>query len=284
MKQHIPIFTRLAICALAISLFLTSCKKKKDEVDPEPDLTTEKDLSNANADFNSILDDIDRAASNVDVNQRLEGVEGYFTFTLSALKDTAIGTFDKYLLLTYVGNGLDGLDRSGSILLFFKAGHSRADGNYEDSAVFKGTRVDGRSITGTKHTKQVAADNANAWKFQIKANGTIANESGTMMNYTSSRTRVRTGINTPSLYADDMWNISGSWEGTNASGESVSATIGVPLILKASCNARRPVAGTIDFTNHAKGITRSINYGDGECDNMAAFTNAKGKVFQIIVR
>jgi hypothetical protein len=281
MKSSSRFLSLSALVVFVMAVSLSSCKKKQDEMDPDPDLTTEKDLSNADADMNSIISDIDKAVGQSQINGRLDGTS---TFTITGPVDTTVGTFNEYFLLTYTGTGDDGLSRSGKIILYFKNGHARALGNYEDSAVFSATKVDGRSIEGWKWTKQVTPDNSSSWKFQIYASGKIANASGILMNYTSSRTRVRTFYNGTSASLSDTWTITGAWTGTNSKAESVSATITSPIVIDGTCNFRRPVSGKIDFTNNTEQITRSIDYGNGNCDQLAVFTNAKGKQFQIIIR
>ncbi len=279
MKKNAPFLKWTGCIALATVFSLHACKKKEDAMDPDPDLTTEQDVSNADSDLNSIISDIDKVAGQISARE-----DGAATFIFTGPTDTAVGTFNEYVHITYTGDGDDGLSRSGSMIVYFKKGHSRALGNYEDSAIFSATKVDGRAIQGFKWTKQVTADDTHSWKFQIMASGQIANSAGVWMDYTTSRTRVRAFKNGSSPSLQDTWSISGSWDGTNSKGQSVTATITSPIVIDGTCSFRLPVSGSIDFTNNALNITRSIAYGNGDCDHWAVFTTAKGKQYLIYLR
>jgi outer membrane murein-binding lipoprotein Lpp len=83
-------------------------------------------------------------------------------------------------------------------------------------------------------------------------------------------TRVRElieGFETPMIWLDNIFSISGSWTTTFSNGTQ-SATITTPLIAKASCP--RIVSGVIQIVRNNN--TGTIDYGDGTCDNLATVT------------
>jgi hypothetical protein len=83
-------------------------------------------------------------------------------------------------------------------------------------------------------------------------------------------TRVRElveGFETPMIWLDNIFSISGSWTTTFPNGTQ-SATITTPLIAKASCP--RIVSGVIQIVRNNN--TGTIDYGDGTCDNLATVT------------
>lgn len=281
MKTSKSFFRIVAIGFVACAISFTACKRKKSEdaVEPDPDLSTERDISNADNDNNSLLRDIDKVYDNASSSSlRLEAM-GYATILRKDSTQTIDGiTYDKYVLLTYTGTGDDGQSRNGVVTIFNKG--SRVVGDFQAHVSFSNTKVGGRLVSGTRKITQQGSGDANKWQFAIVANGTITTIEGKTMTYTSNRTRVRSGVSTLGNISDDSFSITGSWTGTNGNGESVSATISSPLQLAYSCNYFREItAGRIDITNNSKGITRSIDYGSGGCDGKGTFVNAKGRTF-----
>jgi hypothetical protein len=132
--------------------------------------------------------------------------------------------------------------------------------------------VGGRTITGSKTIIQKPSSDATKWIFDISGSGSIATIDGTILNFTTNRTRTRSGINTKPNITDDTFSVTGSWEGTNAKGENISATIVSPLLHTYSCkNFREITAGRIDFNNKTRNVTRTIDYGSGGCDGIGKF-------------
>jgi hypothetical protein len=281
--KRINRFLRLAtVGTLAIAITITACRRKNKEeaVDPDPDLTTERDLSNADNDINSLLIDVDKAIDDSTKANLREEATYYATINRQNLDTTISGTsYKRKITMTYNGIGDDGQSRSG-VVTIFSVGR-RTTNNFNSYVTFLGAKVGGRAISGTKTIDQKATGDSNKWQFEIVANGTITTVDGKSITYSSNRTRVRTGISTLGNLTDDSFTITGSWSGTNANGESVFANISTPLQLAYGCRYFREItSGKIDFTNNSKGITRSVDYGSGGCDGKGTFINAKGRVFE----
>ncbi len=263
-------------CILALAILLgTGCRKSSESSNASLDLTTEKDLSTADADVNSLLYDIDQAVT--PFNLRAEA-QPYFMATTP--QDTTVGTFDSYMWITYSGIGDDDLSRSGGILLFLKKGHARSLGNYEDSAVCNNA-VGGRTVQCVTQTKQLTADQSGTWKFQLTAKGKATNSLGRSMSFASSRTRVRSFANGSTPSPTDTWTISGDWNGRDGDGDSLQTEIVTSLVVNGSCSIRVPLSGVVVFYNLTAGVRRSIDFGSGACDHIAIFTSGLGKEFQI---
>ena len=78
-------------------------------------------------------------------------------------------------------------------------------------------------------------------------------------------------------WSDNVYLITGHWTTTRKNGTVVSAEIVTPLRRELAC--RFLVSGTIDLTkNDSHGI---LDFGDGECDNMATLTLDDGTVIEI---
>ena len=88
--------------------------------------------------------------------------------------------------------------------------------------------------------------------------------------YTRIGNRVRElieGYNTPLVWLDNVYSITGSWATTFPNGIH-TATITTPLIVKLSCP--HIVSGVVSIVRD--NATSSIDFGDGSCDNLAIFT------------
>lgn len=83
-------------------------------------------------------------------------------------------------------------------------------------------------------------------------------------------TRIREtieGFNTPLIWVDNIFSITGNWATTFPSGTRTS-TISTPLRIRMNCP--NIVRGVIDVVGPFG--TASINFGDGACDNLAVLT------------
>ena len=81
----------------------------------------------------------------------------------------------------------------------------------------------------------------------------------------------------PNTIIDNIWQITGSGSTTNPASNTRSHTITVPLIKKAICP--NIVQGTVQITGPAG--TSSLNYGDGNCDNVAQLALPNGNIVNI---
>ena len=80
------------------------------------------------------------------------------------------------------------------------------------------------------------------------------------------------GFSTPS-WTDNIYQVTGSWTTTFPSTTIQTSTITTPLHIKMSCVAvNKPliVSGIISFVRNTN--TASLDYGNGDCDNLAVFT------------
>lgn len=171
---------------------------------------------------------------------------------------------------------VDGRNRRGII-------HVSYMGRYRDSAsthtiTFTDYFVNDNQIIGTHTVTNNGRNNNGHLNYSISVNGTIVKaDGGGTISWTSSRTREWVeGEETPN-FNDDVYLISGSANGTNTSGQSYSAIITTPLKVKLNCH--NIVSGIMDLTPTGK-PTRTINWGNGDCDNQATVT-INGHVYNI---
>lgn len=100
--------------------------------------------------------------------------------------------------------------------------------------------------------------------------------------YTRNFERTRTwiaGYETPYNVWDDEFEIEGGAYGVNRKGNEYTHTITNPLLIRRTC--RWIVQGTILFEVNSQ--TAELDYGDGECDNVATLT-ANGETYTIKLR
>lgn len=86
------------------------------------------------------------------------------------------------------------------------------------------------------------------------------------------------GMDTPFLF-DNVFEITGSTSGVNRNGTPFTTTIEDPLVKKVGCPWI--VSGIRVLTVNDK--TRTLDYGDGSCDNKATVTFANGMTKEIII-
>lgn len=104
--------------------------------------------------------------------------------------------------------------------------------------------------------------------------------------FTRVGTRTRTiiaGFDTPSVLLDNVYQVTGNWTTTFPNTNIQTSTITTPLLVKMSCiNQNKPllVQGVITFQRNGNSAT--LDYGTGECDNLAVFT-VNGNSYNIVL-
>ncbi len=99
-------------------------------------------------------------------------------------------------------------------------------------------------------------------------------------------TRTRTiiaGFDTPNILLDNVYQVTGNWTTTFPNSNIQTSTITTPLLVKMSCRqVNKPllVQGIITFERN--GNTATLDYGTGECDNLAVFT-INGNSYNIVI-
>jgi len=132
-------------------------------------------------------------------------------------------------------------------------------------------------------TMSVATATSPSHPIVVMTMDLTATINGQIHHRVGTRTReIIEGYNTPNIFADNVYSITGNWTTTHPTG-TVSSTITTPLHVKMSCmNVQKPliVEGVITFTknNH----TATLDYGNGDCDNLAVYT-VNGVSYNIII-
>lgn len=142
------------------------------------------------------------------------------------------------------------------------------DNFYHNNIKFVGTKTFTRSLTAA------TATSAPHPIVVMLLDMTITMPNGDVYTRVGTRTReLVEGFNTPMIFADNIYKITGNWTTTHPNGTVQTATITTPLRAKMSCLAvNKPllVLGVITFVKN--GVTATLDYGNGDCDNTAVFT------------
>lgn len=152
------------------------------------------------------------------------------------------------------------------------------DNFYHNNIKFVGTKTFTRSMT----TATATSPSHPIVMMQLEMTITMPN--GDVYTRVGSRTReLVEGFNTDT-FLDNIYRITGSWTTTNQNGNQHTATITEPLMAKMSCTAVNKAIlakGVITFVRN--NVSSTLNYGNGECDNLAVFT-INGVSFTIVIR
>ncbi len=271
----------IAVVAFAGSSLFTSCKKKDKE---------EKDSDTADAQDNSLASSTVNDMTNIsDEAGRTFNVSSFKTEESNGLLATSCATvsFDtlaaaKTITVNFGATnclGNDGRNRRGALIINFT-------GRYRDSATVitvtpQNYFVNDNQIAGSKTITNNGHNAANHLVYSINANITItkANNAGTV---TWSAQRQREWIQGESTYtwSDDIYSITGNASGSRANGNTFTSTITTPLIRNMSFGCRRYFTSGVIVHSPSGKATRTIDYGNGACDNLATVT-INGNVYNI---
>ena len=151
------------------------------------------------------------------------------------------------------------------------------DNFYHNNIKFEGTKTFTRSRT----TATATSPSHPIVVMQLEMTITMPN--GDVYTRVGSRTRELVEGYSTDAFLDNIYRITGSWTTTNENGNQHTATITEPLMAKMSCIAvNKPILARGIITFVRNNVTSTLNYGNGECDNLAVFT-INGVSFTIII-
>ncbi|MDW3194355.1 MAG: hypothetical protein R8G66_18410 [Cytophagales bacterium] len=165
--------------------------------------------------------------------------------------------------------GKRGRVRSGKIIVTYD-GNRRTEGSFR-SVTFDNFFVDSTQVEGTR-TKTVTAVDAENLSITVDitlTGGKLTFGDGTSATREAQKTRVWSF----DASGDHVTTVSGSASGVNREGVSYSMAITEDIVFQRACwraGVFVPVSGVKMFTVGES--TATIDYGDGECDNLATKT------------
>lgn len=258
-----PILKTLAIAIVSIGLLAlvaTSCRKNTDSATEE---SVAADNSTAEANFSDESRIVDVAA----VENGLGKTNGTCpAVTVDTISSPHSLTLD-FGTVNCTGN--DGKARRGKIIVTW-TGRYRQPGTVI-THTFDNFYQNDNKIEGTKTVTNMGLNAAGHLYFSVAITGAkITRTNGKIISWSSTRTREWIqGANTATV-ADDIYNITGSASGTDGNGNAFSVNITKALTIDFSC-IYHLTSGTIEITPAGK-PTRTIDYGNGNCDDDATLT------------
>ena len=142
------------------------------------------------------------------------------------------------------------------------------DNFYHNAIKFDGNKIFARSMTAA------TATSASHPIVVMTMDMSATFPDGRVFTRVGTRTReIIEGYNTPLIFLDNVYKITGSWTTTRPNATVQTSTITTPLRVRMSCIAvNKPliVAGVITFVRNNQAAT--LDYGNGDCDNTAVFT------------
>lgn len=270
-----------SLSLLVLVLIFTGCRKDKDE-DQSYSTGVSKDFYRAEYESNQLSDIGEEAVgySTEDPSGKRSLAYWYLsscaTVTVSpAWPDT---TFPKTIGVDF-GSGCTGMDgryRTGNLTIVATGRYRTPGSSY--TVTSSNYTVDSYLIQGTKTVTNTGYNSSSQLVYEIDMNGTITKPDSTVITYTSDRTRkwvdgINTNIYTHGISGrtDDVYWITGDASGQSSNGTSFTADITDQLVIELDCQYITSGELEIDPSN---ALTRTINWGNGNCDNQATVSVA----------
>lgn len=271
---------QFAALLLSAAVVLSSCWR----IDKEPDLDTSSNVTTAEGAFDDIQKLTEDASKQNASQAQMRLVYGD---SLQVTIDPAWpdATFPKTITLDF-GEGVIGLDgkvREGVITIVATAPYQ------EPGAVLTTTptdfKVNDYLVQGTKVVTNNGLNEAGNLNYDIiVTGGSITSPDGYTTTWESERNREwiegqETTFLTDGLTGilDDTYSITGTASGVTANDRFFNFIITDPLIVSLDCHWVKQ--GVLELSPEGLN-TRSIDYGDGVCDNLATLT-VNGNTYDI---
>lgn len=284
--------TKILFLGLVLSLFTVSCTKDKEE----SAFTADEATVNAKIDIaNDDVSDIVETQFNATMDNSTTGknLEAATTTYPIITRVPAFGTpiTAGTLVTKTIDYGTAGVTLAngnvlkGKIIISFTyeptaISHTinyTFDNFYHNNIKFDGTKTFTRTMTSGTNAHPIVV---------MTMDMTATFPDGRVFIRTGTRTReIIAGYDTPSVLADNVYQVTGNWTTTfpNTTVQTSTISNSNPLIVKMSCIAvNKPliVQGLITFVRN--GHTATLDYGSGACDNLAVFT-INGTSYTIVI-
>ena len=270
----------LLTCLLFTVIY--SCTKDNNSGNSDSDTQSAADNSLAESTNNDVITISTQSEDNGTAGTIHDSAYGFMLSPCASISIDNISTPHRLIVDFGTDNCFcyDGKYRRGKILVSYT-------GLYRDSAsshtiTFDNYYVNNYKVEGTQTVVNNGHNTAGNITFAVQVNSTITDTAGNKLTYTSTRTREWVaGESTEGLFGwhDDVYSITGTASGTTFNGASFTSNITSALIVALNC--RWIEKGTIEFKPSGK-LTRTIDFGNGDCDNKATVTVA-GISFNIIL-
>ena len=256
------LFKCFSVLGLSAVVFMSSCTRESNQ-----DWAFAVDNSAAEEAFQDIYARVSKVGEGDDDNRRTGcAITTHTADTTGVFPDTVRVDFGTSCI------GSDGRTRSGALNIIF-SGPWRAVGTVI-TVTSDNYSVNNYSVVGSKTitVNQLNAAGNPSYTVSV-ANAQVTNPQGETATWSCTKTfewvegqNTSFASNGTTGVTDDVFHITGSANGTSRAGTSYTANITNRLVRRLDC--RWLTAGTVEVTP-AGGNARTIDFGDGTCDNQA---------------
>lgn len=257
---------------IATAIGFTACQKES---------VTSEDANSpalASAQGQEQVNDIDaEAAFRLDPSRA--GANGCPTVTWAADR----GTFPNTVTIDFGDGctGFNGRTKKGQLIVTMSADHFTAGAVRTVSP--NEFYVDDIKVEGLRTVTNMGLNAEEQMYWTVVGNHTITDPEGDVGTHSINHVRTMTaGRDTEEECLDDEYSITGTHSGTTREGKSFEGLITVALVKRMDC--RWPVSGVEAITTDARRGNRTIDFGDGTCDDKATVTTANGSTREITIR
>lgn len=275
--------------ALIASILIFSCKKDEKEEEKIDNQTTS---SQDNAISQNMFDDVKKVVEEAARDEGNTSKAGFFFGTCAAVTITPAWidttTWPKTMTIDFGTTnctGTDGINRRGVLTVTLTDRYINAGSvlTVQPQNYF----VNDHLIEGTKTLTNNGRNSSNNLSFTVQVtNGKVTFPTGGFTTWNSTRTNEWIAGESTTWFSnglaglcDDVYLITGSASGVNRNGLSYVVNITSPLRKEICC--RWIVSGTMDIIPNGL-LTRSVNFGNGNCDATATVTIA-GNTFTFLM-
>jgi hypothetical protein len=268
----------LSLSALAILTF-TACKKEDSTATNETAeliAISSEDMSEVESSTQSTENELDDILE--ENGLKVRGCKP--SITLSAPK----GKYPQTITMTFDGtcNDQNARKRMGQIIINLSDTLTKTGAT--KTVTYNNFVLDSTKVEGTRKWTNTGKNALGQPTFKREAtNMKLTFADGTFATFTATHIVTRTqGFNTPLIFLDDIWSVTGNTEGVNRKGKTFQSVISSPIIHKALCPWI--TGGVRTITVNDKTFSLDYSYGGDNCDREALLTLENGTTKVIKIR
>lgn len=269
-------FLRLGLFSLIATFFITSCESNDELVEEQKIVMNTEEIQNL-----MITEDVSSEIELILEEEEEDLFGSFFKREIDKEKSSNDKCFTRTVSVDEVNNTrtitLDfgeaceserGKVRSGKIIIVKK----REIGGFSKSISFDNFSIDGKEIEGSK-SSSIVRENENGNKVRSYTSTiTMTLVSGDKVSLSQNKNREMIAGSNTIRKEDNVFSITGTSSFVNKEGLEIFTTITDALIRNFSC--KYIVKGVKEITKDGK--TFSLDFGNGDCDNLAIVTDANG--------
>lgn len=260
---------------VALSIFFASCNKETQQEIIEESVTTSEDIAALENLTQDTEDEVDMIIDEINTNSLVTNECPTVTVTPDD------GSFPRTVTIDYGTDGCEGPNgriRKGQIIVtqtdFMRIGGAVRTVSLQDFS------IDDVAIEGTKTWTNQGYDEDGNVSITRQVSKTITYPDGTQASWEVNHTLSQIEGADTEAWMDNVYQITGGSSGINRNGVAFSATITEPLTKNKFCRWIQSGVKEYTFGEYA----RTLDYGDGTCDNKAEVTFANGQTRIIRIR